>query len=150
MSSSTLTLNPLRYSKILIVDDSAFFRTSIKRTLTEAMIGSKYYEAKDGKEAISIYVAKRPTLVIMDIVMPNVDGVKATQAITKFDPKAKIIIISSKENKETVVDAIKSGAKDYVLKPFDSGQVVMAVSKQLVSSRLQKPIQKPVSKTLMR
>ena len=128
-------MNPLRYSKILIVDDSVFFRTAIKKILSEAQIGSRYYEAKDGKEAISLYVARRPTLVIMDIIMPNVDGIKATQAIMKFDPKAKIIIISAKENKEIVTNAIKSGAKDYLLKPFDSGQVVMAVSKQLVKRK---------------
>jgi len=104
--------------------------------LSEAQIGSMHYEAKNGKEAITQYIAKRPNLVIMDIVMPDVDGVKATKAITQYDPNAKIIVISAKENKETVLDAIKGGAKDYVLKPFDSGQVVMAVSKQLVKSRL--------------
>lgn len=131
-------LNPLRYSKILIVDDSSFFRTSIKRTLMEAQIGSAYYEAKDGKEAISIYVAHRPTLVMMDIVMPGVDGVLATKAIIKHDPSAKIIVISSKENKETVNDAIRGGANDYLLKPFDSGQVIMAVSKQLVKNKMPK------------
>jgi len=128
-------VNPLRFAKILIVDDSVFFRSSIKKILSEAQIGSKYFEAKDGKEAISIYIANKPTLVIMDIVMPNVDGVKAIQAIMKYNPNAKILVVSSKENKEIVNDAIKAGAKDYVLKPFDSGQVVMAVSKQLVPGR---------------
>ncbi|PBO84386.1 MAG: two-component system response regulator [Thaumarchaeota archaeon] len=128
-------MNPLRFAKILIVDDSVFFRSSIKKILSEAQIGSKYFEAKDGKEAISIYIANKPTLVIMDIVMPNVDGVKAIQAIMKYNPNAKILVVSSKENKEIVNDAIKAGAKDYVLKPFDSGQVVMAVSKQLVPGR---------------
>ena len=108
--------------------------------LMEAQIGSIYYEAKDGKEAIALYIKKRPNLVIMDIVMPNIDGVKATQAIIQHDPKAKIIIISAKENKEIVTNAIKSGAKDYVLKPFASGQVIMAVSKQLVTNRLQNRI----------
>jgi len=128
-------VNPLRFAKILIVDDSVFFRSSIKKILSEAQIGSKYFEAKDGKEAISKYIANKPTLVIMDIVMPNVDGVKAIQAIMKYNPNAKILVVSSKENKEIVNDAIKAGAKDYVLKPFDSGQVVMAVSKQLVPGR---------------
>ncbi len=134
-----MMLNPLRYSKILIVDDSSFFITSIKRILMDAKIGSKYYEAKNGKEAINQYIAHRPTLVIMDIVMPNVDGVKATQAITKYDPNAKIIVISAKENKEIVNDVVnKYGAKDYVLKPLDSGTVVMTVSRQLLNNRSQK------------
>ena len=132
-------MNPLRFSKILIADDSPFFRSTIKKILADAQIGSIYYEAKDGKEAISQYIAHKPHLVIMDIVMPNVDGVKATQAIIKYDPNAKIIVISAKENKETVNDVVNNyGAKDYVLKPFDSGKVVMAVSKQLVENRLKK------------
>ena len=132
-------MNPLRFSKILIVDDSAFFRSSVKKILSEAKIGSVYYEASDGKEAISQYIAKRPHVVIMDIVMPNVDGIKATKAITRYDPNAKIIVVSAKENKETVDDVVNfGGAKDYLLKPCDTSAVVMAVSKQLVTSRLQK------------
>mgnify|MGYP004000571133 FL=1 len=139
MSSSTSTLNPLRYSKILIVDDSKEFRTKIKRIFKDAQIGRRIYEAVDGQEGISKYIAYQPNLVIMDIMMPNVDGVKATRAIMKFDPNAKIIIISAKKNRAIVHDVVnKYGAKDYVLKPFDSGQVIMAVSKQLVASRLKK------------
>ena len=128
-------VNPLKYSKILIVDDSPFFRSVIKKMLIDADIGSVYFEAKDGKEAISQYVSHKPSLVMMDIVMPNVDGVMATRAIMKYDPNAKIIVISKRENKETVNEAIKSGARDYLLKPFDSGQVIMSVSKQLVVNR---------------
>lgn len=132
-------MNPLRFSKILIVDDSAFFRTFVKRVLSDAQIGSRIYEANDGQEGISQYVAHRPDVTIMDIVMPNVDGVKATMAIKHYDPSAKIIVISAKENKETVQDVVeKGGAKDYVLKPCDSSAIVMAVSKQLVVSRLKK------------
>lgn len=132
-------MNPLRFSKILIVDDSAFMRTFVKRTLKEAQIGSRYYEANDGKEAISKYVAFRPDVTIMDIVMPNVDGVKATMAIKQYDPNARIIVISSKENKETVQDVVeKGGAMDYLLKPCDSSAIVMAVSKQIVVSRHKK------------
>jgi len=147
-------MNPLRFSKILIVDDSKEFRTKIKRILKDAQIGSRIYEANDGQEGINQYVTHRPHLVIMDIMMPNVDGVKATQAIMKFNPDAKIIVISAKKNRGIVNDVVnKYGAKDYVLKPFDSGQVIMAVSKQLVPSRLKKskpvPSITPTTKPLM-
>jgi len=129
-------LNPIRFSKILIVDDSSFFRASTKKILVEAQIGSHHFEANDGKEAITQYIAHRPHVVIMDIMMPNIDGVKATQAILKFDPNAKIIVISAKENKEIVNEVVnKYGAKDYVLKPIDSASIVMAVSKQLIKNR---------------
>ncbi|WP_371503846.1 response regulator [Nitrosopumilus adriaticus] len=131
--------NPLRFCKILIADDSAFFRSSVKKILTEANIGSRFYEANDGQEAVSKYVQFKPDVTIMDIIMPNVDGVKATMAIKHHDPNAKIIVISAKENKETVEDVVnKGGAKDYVLKPCDSSAIVMAVSKQVVVSRLKK------------
>ena len=135
--TKNITRNLLRYSKILIADDSSFFRTKLKQILTDAQIGSIYYDAKDGKEAISQYIAHKPNLVIMDIEMPNVNGVKATIAITQYDPNAKIIVISSVENRVIVNDVVNNyGAKDYVLKPMDSGSVVMAVSKQLSSTRV--------------
>lgn len=128
-------MNPLQWCRILIVDDSQFFRTQMKKILSEAGIGRRYYEAKDGQEAISQYMQNRPDLVLMDMVMPNIDGVKATQAIKKFDPNAKIIVFSSIENKHIVSDAIKFGATNYILKPFDSGTAVMAVSKIITNQK---------------
>ena len=122
----------IRFSKILIVDDTQIFRERTKKILSDAKIGSKYYFAKDGKEAISQYIAHRPHVVIMDIVMPNLDGVKASQAIMKFDPNAKIIVVSTKDNQDTINAVIKSGfAKDYVFKPCDTSAIIMAVSKIL-------------------
>jgi two-component system chemotaxis response regulator CheY len=122
----------IRFSKILIVDDTQIFRERTKKILSDAKIGSKYYFAKDGKEAISQYIAHKPHVVIMDIVMPNLDGVKASQAIMKFDPNAKIIVVSTKDNQETINAVVKSGfAKDYVFKPCDTSAIIMAVSKIL-------------------
>jgi two-component system chemotaxis response regulator CheY len=122
----------IRFSKILIVDDTQIFRERTKKILSDAKIGSKYYFAKDGKEAISQYIAHKPHVVIMDIIMPNLDGVKASQAIMKFDPNAKIIVVSTKDNQETINAVIKSGfAKDYVFKPCDTSAIIMAVSKIL-------------------
>lgn len=132
-------MNPLRFSKILIADDSQAFRIKMKMVLSDAEIGMKYYEAADGKEAISQYIAHKPHVVIMDINMPNVDGLKATQAIMKHDPNAKIIVVSAVDNKHIVNIVMNTvGAKDYILKPCDSGLIVMAVSKQLVERKLNK------------
>ncbi len=129
-------MNLLRYSKILIVDDSKAFRVKIKSILIAAEIGYCYFEAKDGQEAISQYITNRPHLTIMDLNMPNVGGIQASQAIKKFDPNAKIIIISTRDNQETIDAVIKKGlAKDYVFKPCDTSAIAMAVSKQLVKNR---------------
>ena len=128
-------MNLLRYSKILVVDDSPFFRSTIKKILHDAQIGSKYYDASDGQEAITKYIAHSPHVTIMDIIMPNVDGVKATMTIRRCDPDAKIIVISAKENRETVQDVVTIGAaQDYVLKPCNSNSIVTAVSKQLLQT----------------
>ncbi|KAF6246164.1 two-component system response regulator [Nitrosopumilus sp. b3] len=126
----------MRFSKILIVDDSEAFRLKVKRLLVEGQVGYYHYEAKDGAEAISLYKTVRPHVVIMDIMMPNVNGIQAIKEIIKIDPKAKIIVCSTRDNKEIIDAAIKSGgAKDFLIKPFNTGDVVMAISKQLVENR---------------
>lgn len=130
-----LAMEPLRYCKILIVDDSAAFREKIRYVLTDAEIGYYYYEAVDGREAVSQYITNKPDVVIMDLMMPNVDGLSAIKAIKKYDPDAKIIVASTRENKELVQDSIKGGVKDYIIKPFQPGAVVMAVSKALVATK---------------
>ena len=114
------------------MDDTQIFREKTKKSLADAKIGYKYYFAKDEKEAISQYIAHRPHIVIMDIIMPNLDGIKASQAIIKFDPHANIIVVSTKDNQETINAVIKSGfAKDYVFKPCEPTAIIMAVSKIL-------------------
>lgn len=129
-------MNPIRFSKILIVDDSKAFRVKIKQILREAEIGYVYLEAANGKEGISQYITFRPHLVILDISMPEVDGITAGRAIRKHDPTAKIIIISTKDNQAILDETVNKGwANDYVVKPFDSRLVVIAVSKQLAVNR---------------
>jgi len=86
--------------------------------------------------AIAEYKAHRPHVTIMDIMMSNVEGIQTINEIMKNDPKAKIIVCSTRDNKEIIYTSIKSGgAKDYLIKPFNTGDVIMAVSKQLVENR---------------
>lgn len=135
------TQNSLKYKKILIVDDSQFFRKSVIRILKDANIGKIYIEAADGIQGVTQFYKRKPHITIMDIVMPKMDGIRATQKIRQIDSNAKIIVISAKENREIVKKVVTNyGAKDYVLKPCDNSAIVMAVSKQLVQSRTKKKI----------
>ena len=129
-------MNPIRYSKILIVDDSKAFRIKTKMFLSHSNVGMNYYEAEDGRGAIAQYIAHKPHVTIMDINMPDVDGVKATRAIMRYDPNARIIITSTRDNKVTIDDVVNTwGAKDHLIKPYDLSLLVSTVSKQLVEYR---------------
>lgn len=84
------------------------------------------------EKAISQYIAHRPHVTIMDIKIQNLDGVKTSEAIIKFDPNTKIIVISTKDNQETINAVIKRGfVNDYVFKPCNSSVILMTVSKIL-------------------
>lgn len=129
----------IHFCKILIVDDTQLFREKIKRILHDVKIGYKCYFAKDGKEAISQYIAHRPHVTIMDIKIQNLDGVKTSELIIKFDPNAKIIVISTKDNQEIINVVIKSRFVNYyVFKPCDSSAILMTVSKILSAKKKMK------------
>ncbi len=116
--------------KILVVDDAAFMRMMIKNSLT----GQGYVnivEAADGKEAVDAYNAEKPDLVIMDITMPNMDGLQALQAIKAADPNAKIVMCSAMGQESMVVDAIRYGALDFIVKPFKQDRILQTVEKIL-------------------
>ena len=92
--------------KILLVDDAAFVRMSLKKILDDAALGFEYVEAGDGEEAIEKYKLYSPDLVIMDITMPKMDGIAAVGRIKEIDDNARIIMCSSMGYQEKVVDAI--------------------------------------------
>ena len=119
--------------KVLIVDDAAFMRTVLKQILISNGF-SQVYEAKDGTDAIEQYKKVKPDIVTMDIVMPGMDGIQATKAILQIDPRARIVMVTSVEQKHVVEEAIQLGAKGYVVKPFDASTVVEALNKVLKSS----------------
>jgi two-component system chemotaxis response regulator CheY len=118
-------------ARIMVVDDAAFMRTVLKKILTEAgheVVG----EAIDGVDAIAKYVECQPDLVTMDITMPNMDGVQALKAIRGAHAGARVIMCSAMGQESLVVEAISSGARDFVAKPFEASRVVQAVNKALV------------------
>ncbi len=114
--------------KVLIVDDAAFMRMMIKDILQKngfEVVG----EASNGIEAVNLYKKERPDVVTMDITMPDMDGIEAVKEIRTFDANAKIIMCSAMGQQSMVMDAIKSGAKDFIVKPFQADRVLEAIRK---------------------
>ncbi len=117
-------------ASILIVDDAAFMRMMIKDILSK----NNYQiagEAANGIEAIERYKELKPDLVTMDITMPEKDGIEAVKEIKKIDPNAKVIMCSAMGQQSMVIDAIQSGAKDFIVKPFQADRVLEAIKKVL-------------------
>ena len=113
---------------ILIVDDAAFMRMMIKDILTKNgynVVG----EAENGAKAIEKYGELKPDLVLMDITMPEVDGIAALKKIRGGDPNAMIIMCSAMGQQAMVIEAIQAGAKDFIVKPFQPERVLEAVKK---------------------
>lgn len=116
--------------RIMIVDDAAFMRMMLKDIFTRhgfEVVG----EAENGLVAVEMYKEKRPDLVTMDITMPEMDGVAALRAIRSFDPNAQVVMCSAMGQQGMVIEAIQSGAKDFIVKPFQEDRVVEAVKKIL-------------------
>ncbi|MGI6038102.1 MAG: response regulator [Limnochordia bacterium] len=116
---------------VLIVDDTAFMRMTIKNVVQKGgyeVIG----EAADGEEAIAKYMELKPDLVTMDITMPKLDGISAIKAIVAKDPQARIIVCSAMGQKAMVIEALKAGAKDFLVKPFEPERVLEALQKASV------------------
>ena len=117
--------------RILIVDDASFMRTVLKDIIKSNGLASEIMEAADGVEAVKLYQQGKPDLVTMDVNMPRVDGILALRAILKINPKAKVVMITSVEEKHTVQDAMRLGARDFIVKPFDRSNVPLVLNKVL-------------------
>lgn len=113
-------------AKIMLVDDAAFMRMMIKNALSQNGY-SDFIEAQDGVEAVKKYEEEKPDIVIMDITMPNMDGLQALKKIRENDSSAKIVMCTAMGQESMVVDAIKSGAKDFIVKPFNADRIVQTV-----------------------
>ena len=114
-------------AKILLVDDAAFMRKVIKDTLSKSGY-TDLYEAVDGADAVQKFEELQPDLVIMDITMPNMDGLEALKAIRGKHSDANVVMCSAMGQESMVIEAIRSGAKDFIVKPFKADRVLKTVS----------------------
>ncbi|NLL52143.1 MAG: response regulator [Peptococcaceae bacterium] len=117
-------------NSVMLVDDAAFMRMMLKDILSNNgynIIG----EAENGIIAIDKYMELKPDITVMDITMPEMDGLQAVKEIRARDPQARIIMCSAMGQQAMVIEAIQSGAKDFIVKPFQAERVLEAVSKAL-------------------
>ncbi len=116
-------------TKIMIVDDAAFMRMKAAKLLTEN--GYRVVEASTGTEAVSKYRTEKPDAVLLDITMPDMDGLTALKQIRSIDPNARVTMVTALGQQSIVIDALKSGAADFVVKPFVPDRVLAAVKKMV-------------------
>ena len=113
---------------ILICDDAAFMRMMIKDILTKNGYNVAG-EAENGAKAVEKYNEIKPDLVLMDITMPEMDGIQALKKIKESDSSALVIMCSAMGQQAMVIESIQAGAKDFIVKPFQADRVIEAVKK---------------------
>lgn len=113
--------------RILLVDDAAFMRMRCKKLLVER--GYEVIEVENGAEGVELFQAHSPDLVLMDITMPVMDGITALKEIKAIDKDAVVAMVSAMGQQAMVIEAIKAGAKDFILKPFEPEKVLETVKK---------------------
>lgn len=115
--------------KIMIVDDAQFMRVRLSKLLTGH--GYEVVEAENGEQAVQTYRSVQPSAVLMDVTMPEKDGLQALAEIRSYDTQAKVIMLTALGQESMVLQAVQAGAKDYVVKPFDPDRVLRALQKAL-------------------
>ncbi len=117
--------------KFVVVDDAVFMRTLIKRMIEEHANYIVVGEGSNGYEAIAQVKKYKPDIITLDITMPEMDGIMAIKDILEESPATKIIMVSAMGQQSMVIDAIKQGAKDFIVKPFDKTRVQQAIENVL-------------------
>jgi two-component system chemotaxis response regulator CheY len=120
-----------RVARILVVDDAAFARVRTSRTLIGA--GHEVLEADNGRRAIEMYQEHRPDLVLLDITMPEMDGIETLSELRRLDPGAQVAILTAVGHQSVVVDAIKRGARDFLVKPIEPERLLAVVGRLVAS-----------------
>lgn len=114
-------------ARVLLVDDAAFMRMRCGKLLVEN--GHEVVEAENGAEGVRQYLSSRPDVVLMDITMPVMDGISALKEIMRQDSGARVVMCSAAGQKSMVIEAIKSGAKDFVMKPYEPERILSTIAK---------------------
>ena len=118
-------------AKVMVVDDAAFMRLRACKVLQDN--GHEVVQAENGIEAVRQYAAHRPDAVLLDITMPEMDGLEALKQIKKLDPGARVAMVTAMGQQAIVMEALRAGAKDFVLKPFQPDRVLGALQKLLAA-----------------
>lgn len=114
--------------RLLVVDDAMFMRKLIRDVASEAgweVAG----EAKNGLEAVALYETLQPDLVTMDVVMPGMGGLDALRMIRQRDPAAQVVMVTALDQKQTLLESIRDGALDFIVKPFDRERILSLLKK---------------------
>ena len=115
-------------ARVLVVDDAAFMRLNIRKML-EANGHTVAGEAENGKEAIAKYLEVKPDIVLMDITMPEMDGIESLRRIRDLDEHAKVVMCSAVGQQQMVATAIQSGAENFIVKPFEASTLLSVINK---------------------
>lgn len=111
----------------VVVDDAMFMRTLLKKMIEEKEGCIVVGEGGNGFQAIEKAMEHKPDIMTLDITMPEMDGLAAVKEVLKVSPDTKIIMVSAMGQQSMVIEAIKSGAKDYIVKPFEKSRVMQAI-----------------------
>lgn len=116
--------------KILLVDDASFMRKMVQTHLSKLGY-TNFIEAEDGEQAFIKYSEEKPDLVIMDITMPNLDGIGALEKIKSSYPEARVVMCSAMGQEKMVMEAVQLGALDFIVKPFKPDRLKSLADKLL-------------------
>lgn len=116
-------------ARILIVDDAMFMRSRLRGLLESA--GYEVLEAQNGREAVTAFTEESPDVILMDVTMPEMDGLEALKEIRAQSPEARVIMCSALGQQSIVLEAVRAGARDFIVKPFRPEKVLEAVQRQI-------------------
>ncbi len=115
----------------VVTDDAIFMRSLLKNIINQTDEYEVLGEASNGKEAVALAEKFKPDILTLDITMPEMDGIQAVKEVLKVSPKTRIIMVSAMGQQSMIIEALKQGAKDFIIKPFDKTRVNQSINNVL-------------------